>query len=141
MKKSELKSGMLVVRGNNSRAIVMKDTPSGDIITRGITPRWEDDIETTWCPLDVFKEDLTIEYDGDGLDIVEVYGYSSNMDATSLSTRDRTLLWKRDRPVELRLTSDYVATVDLQNKVVKVGCQVIPFNKVEELYKIMHSSK
>jgi len=63
------------------------------------------------------------------------------MDATSLSTRDRTLLWKRDRPVELRLTSDYMATVDLQNKVIKVGCQVIPFDKVEELYKIMHNGK
>ena len=141
MKKSELKSGMLVIRGNNSRAIVMKDTPNGDIITRGITPKYET-IDTTWCPLDSFNEDLTINYVGaDNLDIVEVYGYSSNMDATSLSTDDRTLLWKRDRPVELRLTDDYVATVDLKNKVVKVGCQTITFDKVEELCKIMHNSK
>jgi len=145
MKKSELKSGMLVIRGNNSRAIVMKDTPGGDILTTGIIPDHET-IETTWCPLDKFYEDLSSKKanyssSDNNLDIVEVYGFSSNMGATSLSTNDRTLLWKRERPIELRLTSDYTAAIDLKNKVINVGCQTISFDKVEELYKIMHKEQ
>jgi hypothetical protein len=139
MKKSELKSGMLVILAKGDRAIVMKDTPNGDVLTSGVLPNNEE-ITATWCPLNKFNDDLTYINDDD-CDIVEVYGYSTNMNATSLSTRDRTLLWKRYEPVFLKLTSDYTAAIDLKNKVVKVGCQTITFDKVEELYKIIHSSK
>jgi hypothetical protein len=139
MKKSELKSGMLVILAKGDRAIVMKDTPNGDVLTTGVLPNNEE-VAATWCPLNKFKDDLTYIND-DEYDIVEVYGYSSNRMATSLSKSNRTLLWKRDEPIELKLTSDYTAAIDLKNKVVKVGCQTITFDKVEELYKIMHNSK
>jgi len=139
MEKSELKSGMLVVLANGNRAIVMKDTPNGDVLTSGVLPNNEE-ITATWCPLNKFNDDLTCIND-DECDIVEVYGYSSNMRAAYLSKNDRTLLYKRDEPVFLKLTSDYTAAIDLKDKVVKVGCQTITFDKVEELYKIMHNSK
>jgi hypothetical protein len=140
MEKSELKSGMLVILAKGDRGIVMKDTPNGDVLTTGVLPENEQGVTTTWCPLGKYDDDLTYIND-DECDIVEVYGYSSNMQATSLSKSNRTLLWKRDEPIELKLTSDYTAAIDLKNKVVKVGCQTITFDKVEELYKIMHSSK
>ena len=139
MKKSELKSGMLVVLAKGDRGIVMKDTPNGDVLTTGVLPSNEE-VAATWCPLNKFNDDLTYIND-DECDIVEVYGYSSNMMATYLSKNNRMLLWKRDEPVFLKLTSDYTAAIDLKNKVVKVGCQIITFDKVEELYKIMHNSK
>jgi hypothetical protein len=37
-------------------------------------------------------------------------------------------------PVKVQLTNDYTAIIDQENKVVKVGCQTIPFEKVVELY-------
>lgn len=37
----------------------------------------------------------------------------------------------------LKLTSDYNAKVDYTNSIVEVGCQSIPFSKVEELYKLI----
>jgi hypothetical protein len=138
MKKSELKSGMLVILAKGDRAIVMKDTPNGDVLTTGVLPNNEE-VAATWCPLSKYDDDLT--YINDECDIVEVYGYSSNMMATSLSKSNRMLLYKRDEPIKLKLTSDYTAAIDLTNKIVKVGCQIITFDKVEELYKIMHNSK
>jgi hypothetical protein len=141
MKRSELKSGMLVVLSNGNRSIVMNDTPSGDVLTTGVLPENEQGVTTTWCPLSKYDDDLTYIND-DECDIVEVYGYSSNMQATSLSKSNRTLLWKRDGgAIELRLTKDYMAFIDLKNKVIIVGCQTIPFDKVEELHKIMHKEK
>jgi len=35
---------------------------------------------------------------------------------------------------KVRLTKDYTAIIDQKNKVVNVGCQTIPFEKVVELY-------
>ena len=139
MKKSELKSGMLVILAKGDRAIVMKDTPNGDVLTTGVLPNNEE-VAATWCPLSKYDDDLTYIND-DECDIVEVYGYSSNMEATYLSKTNRMLLYKRDEHIELKLTSDYTAAIDLTNKIVKVGCQIITFDKVEELYKIMHNSK
>lgn len=42
--------------------------------------------------------------------------------------------WK---PSSLKLTSDYTAQIDFENKIVKVGCQSIPFEKVMELSKMI----
>ena len=38
----------------------------------------------------------------------------------------------------LKLTSDYSAVVDYKESIVNVGCQKIPFNKVEELHKLIN---
>ncbi len=37
----------------------------------------------------------------------------------------------------MRLTDDYEAVVDYSGKIVKVGCQNIPFSKVKELYNLI----
>ncbi len=38
---------------------------------------------------------------------------------------------------KMRLTDDYEAVVDYSGKIVKVGCQNIPFSKVKELYNLI----
>lgn len=38
---------------------------------------------------------------------------------------------------KLELTSDYTANIDFSTEVVNVGCQKIPFKKVEELYNLI----
>lgn len=38
----------------------------------------------------------------------------------------------------LELTEEYTAVLDRENRVVKVGCQNIPFSKVEDLYKLIN---
>jgi hypothetical protein len=48
------------------------------------------------------------------------------------------LLEKYDVPDKLRLTSDYIAIVNRENKIVEVGCQKIPFDKVNELYELIN---
>jgi len=40
-------------------------------------------------------------------------------------------------PVTLQLTSDYTAVVHIKEKIVEVGCQKIPFDKVKELYELI----
>ena len=37
----------------------------------------------------------------------------------------------------LELTSDYTAMIDFSNEIVNVGCQKIPFKKVEELFNLI----
>lgn len=41
----------------------------------------------------------------------------------------------------IELTNDYTAVLDRKNHIVKVGCQEIPFSKVEELYKLINKNK
>lgn len=45
------------------------------------------------------------------------------------------------RKVEVPLTSDYTAKIDSDQKIVAVGCQKIPFERVEELYKTIQQLK
>jgi len=46
--------------------------------------------------------------------------------------------YEKEQPIKLSLTNDYDAVVDKVNKIVNVGCQKIPFSKVEELYKLIN---
>jgi hypothetical protein len=39
---------------------------------------------------------------------------------------------------ELKLTDDYTAIINKESRVVEVGCQKIPFKKVDELHKLIH---
>jgi hypothetical protein len=38
---------------------------------------------------------------------------------------------------KIKLTDQYTAVIDRDNRVVNVGCQVIPFDKVMELYEAL----
>lgn len=42
-------------------------------------------------------------------------------------------------PVKIKLTNDYDAVVNTADKIVNVGCQRIPFDKIDELYKAIHA--
>ena len=39
----------------------------------------------------------------------------------------------------MRLTKDYEAIVDYKTKFVTVGCQKIPFDRVDELHYLIHN--
>lgn len=48
------------------------------------------------------------------------------------------LLTGHEKPVvTVKLTSEYDAIIHKYDKVIKVGCQTIPFSKVEELYSLI----
>jgi len=46
--------------------------------------------------------------------------------------------WEKLKPVELQLTSDYKAVINKDDKTVKVGCQTIPFGKINKLHKLIN---
>jgi len=48
------------------------------------------------------------------------------------------LLENYDRSDELKLTSDYTAIINRKDKIVEVGCQKIPFDKVNELFELVN---
>jgi hypothetical protein len=47
--------------------------------------------------------------------------------------------YAQDAPVIVKLTDDYNAIVNPNEQTVSVGCQTIPFYRIEELYKAMHT--
>jgi len=48
------------------------------------------------------------------------------------------LLENYDRSDRLELTSDYTAVINRGEKIVEVGCQKIPFDKVNELFELVN---
>jgi hypothetical protein len=44
---------------------------------------------------------------------------------------------KKYKYTSIKLTDQYTAVIDRDNRVVNVGCQVIPFDKVMELYEAL----
>ena len=118
MKRSELKTGMLLEDREGRIGIVMLGTSNGDVVV-GDGKREN----RMWKSLKSYREH----------DIVKVYGFSSNMHGADFNTVGRPLLFDRNS-IKISLTDEYDAVVDMQNKVVKVGCQTIPFAKVKELY-------
>lgn len=108
MKKSELKSGMLVFTREGKRALVLKDAPYGDCLVGNGN---ETNGNQTWLPLNSYNEDLMYSQANQNIvDIIEVWGYSNNMLGANLTTRDRELLWKREEvKKEVELTLEEIA--------------------------------
>jgi hypothetical protein len=135
MKKSDLRTGMLVKTREGNFALVMLNTEYEDCLVSdgGSNDR-------TWSMLDNYNEDLQkSDYVGD---IVEVYSSKfSNKDRGSFSTLHRSLIWKRKETVQVKLNSEYTAEVDRSSQTVKVGCQTIEFEKIEELYKAIKNEQ
>jgi hypothetical protein len=108
MKKSELKSGMLVETVAGEIGLVLLNTPGGDIIAGngGKNPQ-------TWFPLNNIDED-TLEYKSSPTaNIVKVYGYKSNSDAAAISIKDRVLLWEKKAILEkIKLSKEYSLEID-----------------------------
>ena len=136
MKKSDLRTGMMVENREGNLALVMigieddGDSLVGDGSGDG----------TTWMPLDAFKEDLTFK-GNDESDIMTVYSFSCNRDGAKFSKVGRKKLWERDAPISFKLTSDYDAKVDFKQSEIRVGCQTIPFSKVKELALLIDRPK
>lgn len=94
MKKSDLKTGMIIKTRDGRRGIVLLNTPEGDVIgSDGRISR-----NRTFQPLYAFNEDLqrndddSVELGNSDFDIVKVWGYSTNREAVSFEV-DRELLW------------------------------------------------
>jgi anti-sigma28 factor (negative regulator of flagellin synthesis) len=135
MKKSDLRTGMLVQTREGYFALVMLNTETEDCLVSdgGSNDR-------AWCMLDTYNEDLE-RFGIPSSDIVAVYSSKrSNQHRGSFSTLHRDRLWKRET-VSVKLNSEYTAKVDQSKKTVQVGCQTFEFEKIEELYKAIKNEQ
>jgi len=137
MKKSDLKSGMLIKTGAGSWGIVMLGTPQGDSIVCG---RDAEGVEYTWFPMKYLSDDLTEAIEETSYRVDEIYSYSSNRDACSSSISDRNLLWSRSQK-HLYLNPEYTAELKESERKIKIGCQTMTYEKLKELYDLINLPK
>ena len=122
MKKSELKTGMLVKHVyHTDLGIIMLNTDEGDLI---VYKNGQND-------LDDWKEDLTYADDSEW-NIEEVWNAIDSKYFTSYSLDNRKLIYKAINH-SIELTDDYHADFNIEDKTITVGCQTIPFSKVIEV--------
>jgi hypothetical protein len=103
MKRSDLRSGMVVVTRDGDKGIVLLGTSKGNIIggvgnsTSGL-----------WKPLDGLNDDLEGMTSTTGDDIIAVYDGTSNMHYGSTNLDNLRLIW--ERPADpIVLTIDEIA--------------------------------
>ena len=107
MKKSDLKTGMVIKDRDGKVGIVLLGTTNGDIIGGN-----QEKVEgvhggTCWKPLSVFDEDL--KYSGDfKSDVMEIYNAVSNVSFGTININKLSQIWKRSEFVEL--TMDEIAS-------------------------------
>jgi len=99
MKKSDLKTGMLIETRDGSLGLVMLNTETGDAIV-------SDGSSGYWSPLYCYRKNLTFESSNPykllhESDIVKVYGFRSNMMGAKISVDGRNLLWEREEVCEM----------------------------------------
>lgn len=145
MKKSELKTGMVVEQRNGSRGLVLLGTQQkegryathgGDIIGGC------GDYMNCWSELDCYRDDLTHNKSTscEDFDIVRVYIPENNSKAGSVNPKDLQLLWERQE-IALKLNDNYEAKVNLTSNTISVGCQTIPIDKVKQLYNLIEEAQ
>lgn len=132
MKKSELKTGMIIQNVDGCYGKVLLNTVNGDIIGGA------NGAKMTWFPMEYLKEDLTFKADSTTYDIVKVWEMSCNMHGASLASKGK-ILWEKNLVEEIvvKLTKEYSAEVSEDLKTIKVGCQNIPVKKVKELLTLI----
>ncbi len=92
MKKSDLKTGMIVVTADGEKSQVLLGTKNGDILSG-----------QTWCPLNVYNENLEYGKSHRHLEVVrgaridEVYQPEGNMHYQRMEVGPRNLIWERPR--------------------------------------------
>jgi hypothetical protein len=114
MKKSELKSGMVVKTRGGELGIILLGTSNGDIIGGcGID-------NAIWKPLDGMKD--TLEGSEGYYDIIEVYNSYSNFLFGSLDLNKLDLVWSRPvPPTYIELTIDEIAErLDIDVNLLKI---------------------
>jgi hypothetical protein len=127
MKKSELKSGMLITLRNGKKGIILLNTPQGDVVASN-----GDEDDNTWCPLDSFSDDLKHfgTSDDNSHDIVQVWSYPNNQNGVSFTPEDRTIIWKRETGI-IRLNENYIATFTKTD--ITVGYETFSVEVLKEL--------
>jgi hypothetical protein len=125
MKKSELKSGMLITLRNGKKGIILLNTPQGDVVASN-----GDEDDNTWCSLDSFSDDLTSYAGNDNYDIVEIWSYPNNMNGVNFTPEDRSIIWKR-KTGTLRLNENYTATFTKTD--ITVGYETFSVSVLKEL--------
>jgi hypothetical protein len=85
MKKTDLKTGMIVFTRKNECSMVMLNTPDGDcFVGNGDLDKF------TWGPFTDYDDDLKSTRKGDrNDDIVEVWGYANNRGGGSFKLENR----------------------------------------------------
>lgn len=129
MKKSELKTGMLVQTRKGEFGLVLLNTSMGDIIGG------DGQEDKTWSRLNAYDDNLNYTADND-FDIVKVYSLNHTKYGASFSLKDRHVLFDRQH-IKVKL-NDYIdAEIDTTNKVVKLSAlmgESIPFTAIKKLY-------
>lgn len=126
MKKSDLKTGMLVELRNGERALVMEDM----LVGNGTEIAY-------WGPMENFNKDLTNGCNSEN-DIVTVYSASTNRWGASFGLEQRSVLWTRPTTKTVKLNEKYTAVIDVEKGTVEVGCQTFAKERIVELYKALH---
>ena len=98
MRKSDLRSGMIVEKRKGGRGIVFLGTSYGNIIG-GLGGVYNGE-GTTWMPLDSLNEDLTYPSAPES-DIVKIYQPTCNMHYGTLNLAQCNLIWERKDIIEL----------------------------------------
>lgn len=100
MKKSQLRTGMLVVNRQGDKAIVFKYTERGSMLTG--SKEWDE--KATWCDLESYNTNLLYKNKLNTIveaDIMQVYSLpvsTGNMDLFTASIVKRELLFDRNNP-------------------------------------------
>ena len=91
MKKSELKTGMVLETKDGRRGIVMLNTSEGDKVVGEDSTR----LDQTWSPLSSWNEDLTYKAD-DNREIVKIYDFGPTNCYGASTKQVGKLLWKKE---------------------------------------------
>jgi hypothetical protein len=104
MKKSDLRTGMMIETRNGKKALVMLGCDDGDNL---VCVDMNDD-STTYCPLRFYNENLKISaMNCTEDDIVKVYRSLPNCEMVSFKQTSKDLIWERKEFVEI--TMDQIA--------------------------------
>ena len=139
MKKSELRSGMLVETAAGKLGLVLLKSSRGNIIASDGHDGGDEN--RTWCPLDSLSEDLT--YPGLPLsNIIKVYDVLSNMDAANFNIETRKLIWTRSNVSEVfNASKSYKGQFDYDKKVLNIigTSYKFSFDNLHAIDKIIHT--
>lgn len=132
--KDDLKSGMLIEFKDGNHGIVIDDMFIYDEEHDGY-----DRIE--YIHDDLSRLGFSKEVERDILAVWSTPQQPGRM--FRFTTKGRALLYTPvpTKPDKVELTSDYTAVINYANETVQVGCQIIPYAKVEELYKMIQANK
>lgn len=95
MKKSDLKTGMVVELSTGARGKVLLGTEKGDIIAGNYGDEFHSNTEGTWCLLDEYDENLVSKSNSKHTNINKVYAIANPRQGASISSTG-DLLWERN---------------------------------------------